>query len=67
MYNLGRRLNERFPGWRVHGAQSGWNPFRFASDRNAMKKLALSIALACLAVGAHAKDGPTIRFDVYGG
>lgn len=32
-----------------------------------MKKLALSIALACLAVGAHAKDGPTIRFDVYGG
>ncbi|WP_321812627.1 ABC transporter substrate-binding protein [Burkholderia sp. BCC1985] len=29
-----------------------------------MKKLALSIALACLAVGAHAKDWSTIRFGV---
>ncbi len=37
---------------------------QFAYDRNAMKKLALSIALACLAVGAHAKDWSTIRFGV---
>ncbi|UEP29889.1 MULTISPECIES: ABC transporter substrate-binding protein [unclassified Burkholderia] len=29
-----------------------------------MKKLALSIALACIAVGAHAKDWSTIRFGV---
>ncbi|WP_179400572.1 ABC transporter substrate-binding protein [Burkholderia guangdongensis] len=29
-----------------------------------MKKLALSLALACLAVGAHAKDWSTIRFGV---
>ncbi|MCA7971849.1 MULTISPECIES: hypothetical protein [Burkholderia] len=27
-----------------------------------MKKLALSIAPACIAVGAHANDGSTIRF-----
>jgi len=39
-------------------------PAQFASDRNAMKKLALSIALACIAVGAHAKDWSTIRFGV---
>ncbi len=37
---------------------------QIAYDRNAMKKLALSIALACIAVGAHAKDWSTIRFGV---
>ncbi len=56
-----------FPVGRVHVGQPDRNPPQFASDRNAMKKLALGIALACIAVSAHAKDGSTIRFGVDGG
>ncbi len=64
MYNLGA-VKRTAPGLEgFTAATPGGTRVQFAHDRNAMKKLALSIALACIAVGAHAKDWSTIRFGV---
>ncbi len=64
MYNLGvvKRTALGLEGFTA--ATPDGTRAQFAYDRNAMKKLALSIALACIAVGAHAKDWSTIRFGV---
>ncbi|KVA09889.1 hypothetical protein WI41_12180 [Burkholderia latens] len=60
MYNLGCRS---MSGIRVGRARVAAPPdgtrAQFAYDRNAMKKLALSIA-ACITAGGHANDRSTI-------
>jgi histidine transport system substrate-binding protein len=49
---------------RIAKAGSDSTEISFAITGNIMKKLALSLVLACVAVGVHAKDWSTIRFGV---